>query len=262
MPYAASHAHCPVRHFTIGLAIATLSHLGATPGLSQSLSQEKGPDGTPLACNFHFSLRGTPDSRPGVASLDASTDCDSYHIYLKNHPRDRIQSTFSIAEAGSTGPRTYHLSDMPLDEVLLLLEPNGQPTRVLARRGIDRINFIVGRLPFRATPPRALAPRSPGRHQEDAARAGTAPPSVKALLGEWRTQGVILMLRPDGTFSKVSNSSYGGFGGIIGVDDGGTYEVRGNEIVFRGVMPTPRTCSFVLTGWDQLSLCGQSYRKQ
>lgn len=119
-----------------------------TPGQSD----EKGPDGTPLACNFNFRLQGGSDP------TGASTDCDSYHIILFKHPYNPAQSTFSISRTGSTKPLTYHLADMPQDEPVLLLEPGRQPTRIIARRRTERLDFIVGRVPFTRPPPKSLLP--------------------------------------------------------------------------------------------------------
>ena len=236
----------------------------ATPAQSDA----NGPDGTPLACNFFFRLKGGWDSRPGVASLDASTDCDSYHIYLANHPTDRARSTFSISETAWAGSLTYHLSDMPMDEVVLLLEPSRQPTRVLARRGSDRINFIVGRVPFTAPPARSLLPRSQSqstavaRARSSVSSGGSAPAAPRsAPVGTWRAQGVILELHPDGTFARVSNPVFGGFGGVVGMDDSGSYEVHGNQIVLRG-MVRERTCSYSQAGQNRLVCNGVAYHKE
>jgi hypothetical protein len=246
----------------ISLSVGS-SAANGTPGQSDAM----GPGGTPLACNFAFRLKGGSDSRPGVDSLDASTDCDTYHIYLANHPTDRARSTFTISETGSTGSWTYHLADMPLDEVVLLLKPGRQSTRVLARRGNERINFIVGRTPFTGPQPGALSPRySSGGPAAVASQAsspaGTPPAASKnALVGSWRAVGVILELRADGTFSRVSHSSFGSFGGVIGLDDNGSFEVRGDQIAFHGTI-REQTCAFSLTSRNELVLCDSNYHRE
>ena len=204
-------------------AVICLSPGSSAANATPAQSNAKGPDGTPLACNFALRLNGSPDPRSGVDSMDASTDCDGYHIYLVNHPTDRGRSIFSISETGSPAPLMYHLADMPLDEVLLLLEPSRQPTRILGRRRSDRIDFIVGRVPFTGPPPRALLPRTPSRGPAAGAAqrsgpsngAATAAP-LNAPVGSWRAQGVILEFRPNRTFARVSNSRFGSFGGVVG----------------------------------------------
>jgi hypothetical protein len=133
------------------------------PSVDHAAAGQSPADVGSIACNFFFRLKGGPGNTPSVNSLDSSTDCDSYHIYLSNHPTDRSQSTVRISETGISGFMTYHVTDMPLDVVVLLLTPSKQPTRVLARRQADRINFIVGRKPFQEPPPTALLPRSSSR---------------------------------------------------------------------------------------------------
>ena len=122
----------------------------ATTSVGQS--DEKGPDGTPLACNFNLRLAG------GTDPTGNSSTCDTYHFNLFRHPFKAEQSTFQISGKGLSDPFTYHLADMPLNEPVLLLEPNKAPTRIIARRRADRIDFVVGRVPFKAPPPKALLP--------------------------------------------------------------------------------------------------------
>jgi hypothetical protein len=236
-------------------------------GLSSTFAAagQSSDDVASMACNFFFRLKGEASLAPSVTSLDASTDCDSYHIYLHNHPTDRSQSTFWISETGTSGSMTYHVADMPLDVVVLLLTPGKQPTRVLARRQSDRLNFIVGRKPFEQPPPTALLPRSSSRAEGAPPRVphstGASPARATALLGSWRTQGAILELHADGTFAKVSNSAWGVFGGVGGVDDNGTFEVRDNQIVFRGMI-RERTCAYSLTPQNELMLCDVRYHRE
>jgi hypothetical protein len=151
---------------------------------------------------------------------------------------------------------------MPLDVVVLLLTPGKQPTRVLASRQADRITFIVGRMPFEQPPPSSLLPRASTRSEaslppRQLASSGTA----NALLGSWRTVGVILELRADGTFSRVSNSGFGQFGGVVGVDDNGKFEVRGDQVVFRGTI-RERTCTYSFTPQNELVLCDTRYHRE
>lgn len=86
-----------------------------------------------------------------------------------------------------------------------------------------------------------------------------SPGASEALVGTWRSQGVILTLHADGRFDRVSNSSYGSFGGLVGVDDSGTYEVRGQELILNGMMT--RRCEFSLSG-GTLTLCRIAYRRE
>jgi hypothetical protein len=96
----------------------------------------------------------------------------------------------------------------------------------------------------------------------------TAPPTSRpsgpartdTLVGSWRTVGLILILRANGIFERVSNSSYGSFGGIVGLDDGGSYSVSGEEIALHG-MVIKRTCKYSLRG-DTLTLCGVNYTRE
>ena len=53
---------------------------------------------------------------------------------------------------------TYHIADMRLDIVRHALIPNEPRTRILVRRRIDRVNLIVGRVPFEKPPREALFP--------------------------------------------------------------------------------------------------------
>src|SRR5688572_25041542 len=132
--------------FSILLVMAAVMSalLGAFPA---SADAAQSPDDlSSIACNFFFRLKGGTGASPldfSVNTLDSSTDCDSYHIYLSNHPTDRSQSTVRISETAATGFMTYHLADMPLNVVVLLLTPERSPTRVLARRETDRITFVV-----------------------------------------------------------------------------------------------------------------------
>lgn len=235
------------------------------PSVTTAAAGQSRADMASIACNFSLRLKEGTGESPSVNSLDSSTDCDSYHIYLSHHPTDRTQSTFRVSEPGAPGSMTYHVADMPFDEVVLLFTPRKEPTRVLARRQADRIGFIVGRTSFEQPPPRALLPRSSSRRESSATqvpgRIGTSPALLNELIGSWRTQGAILELRANGTFSKVSNSSYGTFGGVIGVDDNGNFEQRGGQIYFRGTM-RERTCAFSLTTQNELVVCDVRYRRE
>jgi len=210
--------------------------LGAIPGQSD----ERGPDGTPLACNFHFRLEVVRGIQVGTDPTAVSTDCDNYHIYLAKNPSDPSTGVFTISQLGSE-KLTYHLTDMPLDEPVLLLDPSRTATRVIARRRVDRIDFTVGRAPFSSPPPKALLPRTPApRSAADTggSRSAGAPLPASLAVGSWRTQGMILEVRADGRFEKVSNFSLGSFA----FNDSGSYEVRGNQITFRGVFRKEWTC--------------------
>src|SRR5262249_11485876 len=138
-------------------------------------------------------------------------------------------------------------------------------TRVLARRGTDRIQFIVGRRQFEQPPPKALLPRSSSRAEgvlqsgapshTNASAAGT-----NALLGSWRTAGATLALRADGTFARVSNSGFGQCGGVIGVDDNGRFDVQADRILFHGSL-RDRTCTYSFNAQNELVLCDVPYHR-
>ena len=230
-------------------------------------SDTSGPGGTPLACNFNFRLQVGSTLQVGSDPMAASTDCDSYHFYLAKNAYDPAQGTFTVSQRGSTDRMMYHLADMPLNEPVLLLEPNRQPTRVIARRRADRIDFIVGRAAFTGPPPYSLLPRTPSQGSSPtgsqlpvpAGATGTAQRNM--LIGSWSAEGVILKLNGDGTFTRVSHSSHGRFGGVIGVDDNGSYVVRGAEIVLNGHL-RQRTCSYSQGGQTSLVCDGVTYRKE
>ena len=139
------------RHTLTLLAIGLFVAWAGSEGAAYQ-SDEKGPDGTPLACNFNLRLQGDADPT-GV-----STTCDPYSFNLFRHPFAADRSTFEISGGGLSKPLTYHVADMPLDEPVLLLESDKKPTRIIARRRVDRVDFIVGRIPFKAPPPKALLP--------------------------------------------------------------------------------------------------------
>ena len=164
---------------------------------------------------------------------------------------------FTISQRGSENV-TYYLADMPLEEPVLLLDPSRAATRVIARRRVDRIDFVVGRAPFRAAPPRALLPRTPAPASTASgggSRPSGAPLSSDMAVGSWRTQGMILELRADGRFDKVSNVSFGSFG----FNDSGSYEVRGNQITLRGLIRKEWTCELSATA---LMCDGVAFRKE
>jgi hypothetical protein len=134
------------------LAVACLSGAFSAPETAAGQTDEKGPDGTPLACNFHFRIRGAEDP------TGSSTTCDTYQFNLFLQPFNRDQSTFQISAADLSKPLTYHLRDMPPDEPVVLLKPDKTPLRIVSMRRADRLNFLVGRVPFKAHPPKALLP--------------------------------------------------------------------------------------------------------
>ncbi len=248
-------------------AAMSLSGLVSAGLAAAAQSVLKGPDGTLLACNFNFRLQVESTLQVGSDPMAVSTDCDSYHIYLAKNRSDPAQATFTIAQTGATDRLTYHVADMPLNVPVLLLDPGRQPTRVIARRGADRIDFTVGRTPFTGPPPQTLLPRTPAAgsaatrapvsgSQTSAAPGATVAPG--ALVGSWRTQGLILIFRANGTFQRVSNSSYGSFGGIL--DDGGTYTVQGDQLSIEGNM-VKRSCPFAV-GPNTLTFCGTTYSRE
>jgi hypothetical protein len=156
---------------------------------------------------------------------------------------------------------TYHVADMPLNVVVVLVTPREELTRVLAQRQMDRILFIVGRMPFEEPPRTALHPRSSSR----VATAPQAPPSnatgaANALIGSWRTVGADLELRTNGTFSRVSHSGRGQYGGVIALDDEGRFDVQGDRIVFHG-LARERTCAYSFSPQNELLLCGVAYHR-
>lgn len=250
-----------------GLCVAALCLLG---GFDVGAAQEAGraPDGTPLACNFNFSVHG---------SEPASTDCAQYHIYLARAGGDGLQSTISIAAVGTSDEFTYLVADMPLNEPVLLLDGSRAATRIVARRRSDRVDFTIGVRAFVAPPPRALAPRSSKpsarvRQNSDSESSGQRSESgrqplpaasqgagVQAVVGEWQAQGVILTIYSDGTFSRVSHISPGAYGGVPGVDDAGTWHRDGSQLSFKGMLLT-RTCA-IRNGTD-LDCGGTLMRKQ
>lgn len=234
------------KQIALFLAVAALS---SNAGAAQA--EGRAPDGTPLACNFHFRLEVRSVLQVATNPLVVSTDCDSYHIRLDKNASDTSRATFSISQAGEQA-FTYYLRDMPLEEPLLLLDPERAATRIVARRRLDRLDFLVGSAPFKAVPPQALLPRAPSAA---ASRSATGPASKDTLVGSWRTQGMILVIHHNGRFDKVSNVSYGSFG----FNDSGTYEVRGNSVVFRGMLRHEWSCEFS-TG--RLTCDGVSYRKE
>lgn len=228
--------------------------LTGLPGSSAGQPATVAPDGTPLACNFNFRLLGTEP---------ASTDCGRYHIYLDRHAAGPLLSTFFIDEEGTLERMTYRLVDMPVDEHLLLLDGHQAASRIVSRRRADRIDFTVGVATFKAPPPRALRPYTTvaaERHVSPVAPAVTSgPPAAGRIVGSWVTQGSILILRADGTFSRVSQTAPGAFGGIVGVDDAGTYETQGAQVSLKGNFRT-RTCSF--TAGQVLDCEGTVYRRE
>lgn len=125
--------------------------LWGAPETGAGQSDDKAPDGTPLACNFHLRLKG--DDPTGT-----STTCGAYQFILFAHPFNLNQSTFQISGNDLSKALTYHLADMPLDEPVVLLQPDKTPMRIVSMRRADRINFLVGRVPFKAHPPKALLP--------------------------------------------------------------------------------------------------------
>jgi len=152
-PFAVHATSLIVELSTAVLVVVCLSGSSSVARLSAGQVEEKGPDGTPLACNFNFRLQGGSDP------TGASTDCDSYHISLYKHPYNSVESTFEISQRGSTAkPLTYRVADMPLDEPVLLLDGSRKATRVISRRRADRIDFIVGRAFFAGPPPKSLLP--------------------------------------------------------------------------------------------------------
>src|SRR5262245_53038891 len=136
------------------------------PFLAGADAGQSSRDIASIACNEALHIKGGGGGSPVVGSLDVSTDCDSYHLYLHNHPTDRSQSTLEISERGTNGSMTYYLADMRPNVVELLLTPERRPTRVLARLRVndpklpDAVNVIVSRKPFEEPPPDAIVPRS------------------------------------------------------------------------------------------------------
>jgi hypothetical protein len=93
------------------------------------------------------------------------------------------------------------------------------------------------------------------------APGGTVAPS--ALVGAWRAEGIILELRADRSFARVSNSSFGALGGVLGVDDSGSYEVHGDQIVLHGHgLLRERTCSYSQAVHNNLVCDGVTYVKK
>jgi hypothetical protein len=129
-----------------------MSLAGAAIGVAATQSIERGPDGTPLACNFNLRLQGGEDPT-GI-----STTCDTYGFNLFKHPLSVERSTFAVSEDARSKPLTYHVADMPLNAPVLLLKADETATRVIARRRADRIDFLVGRVPFKGPPPNSLLP--------------------------------------------------------------------------------------------------------
>src|SRR5215510_176050 len=117
------------KFYQISLRVALTAAFAAPvwPSVTTATAGQSVADKASIACNFFFRLKGGTGSSPSVNSLDSSTDCDSYHIYLSNHPTDRSESTFRILETGAAGSMTYHVADMPFDEVVLLLTPMKEP---------------------------------------------------------------------------------------------------------------------------------------
>jgi hypothetical protein len=252
---------------TAAISLSGLVFAGLAAAAQSAL---KGPDGTLLACNFNFRLQVESTLQVGSDPMAASTNCDSYHIYLAKNRSDPAQATFTISQTGSTDRLTYHLADMPLNVPVLLLEPGRQPTRVIARRGADRIDFTVGRTPFTGPPPQTLLPRTPAagsaatRAPGSGSQASATRPAPgttvapSALVGSWQTQGLILIFRADGTFQRVSHSSVGSFGGVL--DDGGTYTVQGDQLSIDGNI-LKRACTFAV-GPNTLTFCGTTYSRE
>ncbi len=136
----------------IAIVHICMSLAGAAIGVAATQSIERGPDGTPLACNFNLRLQGGEDPT-GI-----STTCDTYGFNLFKHPFSVERSTFAVSEDARSKPMTYHVADMPLNAPVLLLKADKTATRVIARRRADRIDFLVGRVPFKGPPPNSLLP--------------------------------------------------------------------------------------------------------
>jgi hypothetical protein len=242
----------PVAAFALFSLPARASASPAEPGWRQ----ERGPDGTALACNFNFPLQE-------VGSGDASTDCDGHYIALGRNSYAVANSTITVRPPGSFHAMNYRLGDLPLGEPVLLLHGTRQPTRVIARRRGDRVDFVVGQTAFKAPPPHSLLPRAVSASRNDATPTPTHAVAARRasggeLTGTWRAQGVLLTLRADGSFSRVSHSSYGVFGAGV-MDDHGSYELHGNEVVLSGMRK--RTC--VYDGRNAALVCsGVSYRME
>lgn len=139
----------------------------------------------------------------------------------------------------------------------------GQETVVtaVARHSERRFVFVVMTVPHGV----------PGAHAEEVfdifdtlalsdTQGGARREQTGALTGTWRSPGVILTLNADGSFSRTSNSAYGSFGGVVGLDDAGTYEVRDGVLVLEGAMRT-RECEYSLQG-SQMTLCGIPYSRE
>ena len=233
-----------MRTMTLLLMVVALSSYA-----SAGQVEGRAPDGTPLACNFHFRLEVRAGLQVATDPLMVSTDCDGYHIRLDKNPGDPSQGTFSISLTGEQAS-TYHLTDMPLEEPLLLLDPDRTATRIVARRRLDRIDCLVGTAAFRSVPPRSLMPRTPVASPRSADKG---PVTRDLLLGNWRSQGMSLVIRPNGRFDKISTVSYGSFG----FNDSGSYEVRGSTVVFRGLI-REWSCDLAAA---RLTCDGVSYRR-
>ena len=135
----------------VSAAVLALICLWGARDTGANQAEEKAPDGTPIACNFNVRLKGEDPT-------GSFTTCDAYEFNLFTHPFNVDQSFFRISGGDLPKPLTFHLSDMPLDEPLILLKPDKTPMRIVSMRRADRINFLVGRVPFKAHPPRALLP--------------------------------------------------------------------------------------------------------
>jgi hypothetical protein len=237
--------------------VFVLAAAAAASAARPAQSVDRAPDGTPLACNFHFRLEVSRDLQVSTDPAVVSTDCDTYHFYLQKNATDSSKGVFSITPTGS--PRfTYYMSDMPLNEPVLLLDPSRAATRIVAQRRFDRIDFVVGRAQFSGVPPKSLLPRTPPAPY--AANSGTSasastPVSKDLLVGSWRTQGMIVQIRSDGRFDKISNVSLGTFG----FNDSGTYEIYGSQIIFRGTLRREWICEYATA---ELKCDGISFQKE
>ena len=137
---------------TIVIAVSCL------PAVSEAQSKQTFPDRTPIACNFTWSL--APSDSPGDAR-----DCGGYHFRLIRELGIQF-NTLTISEP-SWGNKelTYLVGQIPVtrpesggEAPMVLVDRDGQLTRIVVIRRTDRINIAVGEVPFLAPPPGRLRP--------------------------------------------------------------------------------------------------------
>ena len=124
---------------------------------SAAQSKPRLPDGTPLVCNFTWTL--APGNGPGDAR-----DCGGYHFRLIRELGIQFY-TLSISEPGSDKELTYLVSQIPItrpetgmEAPMVLVDRNGQLTRIVVMRRVDRLNIAVGEVPFSGPPPGRVRP--------------------------------------------------------------------------------------------------------